>query len=347
MTKKLLPFFLLLATVTAGVKSTAQDMENPGTYMTAVSNAHLEMNQKYMAYVSAVAHGSRARKVEKLRNQTLESITNSKYKTSDLPYYKGDNSLRQSSIDYIQLCYKIFSDDYAHIVNMEEIAEQSFDEMQAYLLLQEKTNEKLKEASDNMQAASKAFAAKYNVQLIEGKSELGDKMEAAGKLNHYNHQVFLIFFKCNWQNGELDKALKNKKLNDVEQARNSLIRYADEGFKGLDTLKTFEGDPALANACRQVLNFYKKMAENDVPKITDFFLKQENFEKIKKTMESKGNSRTKEDVEAYNKTVEEINKASAAYNQVNEKIYNENVAAVNNWNETDKNFSDVHMPHYK
>src|ERR1700743_1893686 len=67
-------FFLLPA-----VSSTAQNLDNPGAYMGAVNNAQTEMNQKYMAYMSAVAHGRRAKKIEKMRQQTLESITNARY----------------------------------------------------------------------------------------------------------------------------------------------------------------------------------------------------------------------------------------------------------------------------
>src|SRR4026209_2799410 len=88
---------------------TAQDLNDPGAYMTAISNAETEMNKTYMAYLSAVAH-SKARKVEKLRQQTVESITNCKYKIIDVPFYKGDNSLRKSSITYVDMVYKVFND---------------------------------------------------------------------------------------------------------------------------------------------------------------------------------------------------------------------------------------------
>ncbi|WP_315818897.1 hypothetical protein [Paraflavitalea speifideaquila] len=88
--------------------SQAQNLDNPGEYMTAISKARGDMDAKYMQYLSAAAHGRRARKVEKLRLQVLESITQSRYKTTDLPMYKGDNSLRKGSIDYIQMCYRIF-----------------------------------------------------------------------------------------------------------------------------------------------------------------------------------------------------------------------------------------------
>src|ERR1700683_49779 len=127
---------VLIAALSASV--TAQNLDNPGDYMTAMVKARGDMDAKYMQYMSAAAHGRRPSKVEKLRQEVLDNITNSRYKTTALPIYKGDNPLRQSSIDYIQLCYTIFSEDYTKIINMEELAEQSVDEMQVYILLQEK-----------------------------------------------------------------------------------------------------------------------------------------------------------------------------------------------------------------
>ncbi len=329
--------------------SVAQTTDNPGDYMTSVTNAQGEMNKKYMAYVSAAAHGKRLKKVEKMRQAAIESITQSKYNTIGLPLYKGDNSLRQKTIDYINFCYKIFNEDYAHIVNMEEIAEQSFDEMQAYLLLQEKTNEKLKEANDNFDKAYKDFGTKYNVKIVEGeKTELGAKMEIASKLHRYHDQVYLVFFKCNWQDGQLTKALNNKKLNDAEQSRNALLKYANEGLLALDSMKSFMGDPSLAVACKQALQFYKKTAEVDIPKQTDYYLKQENFEKMKKAFEAKSESdRKKEDVDAYNKGVKEINAAVNSFNQNINLTNNTRNQAIENWNNAEKNFFDTHMPYYK
>jgi hypothetical protein len=306
------------------------------------------MNQKYMAYMSAAAHGRRAKKVEKMRQDVLESIQNCKYKTTDIPYYKGDKTLRQSSIDYIQLCYNVFNEDYGKIVNMEDIAEQSYDEMEAYILLQEKTSEKIQNAFAKMDEANKVFAAKYNVKIVEDKSELGNKMEIASKLNHYQNQVYLLFFKCNWEDGQMMQAINGKKLNDAEQARNSLLRYADEGLKALDTLKSFDGDPSLAVSCKQALQFYKKCAEKDIPKVTDFLLKEENFEKIKKAMDAKSaNSRTQADVDTYNKQVNDINTAANVYNTANAQMNTSKTQVLNDWGKTEKVFADTHMPHYK
>lgn len=330
------------------ISAKAQTLDNPVAYMDAISKAQLEMNQRYMAYISAAAHGRRAKKVEKLRQQAIESITNSRYKTIEIPIYKGDNSLRQSSIEYIQFCYKIFNEDYAHIVNMEEIAEQSVDRMQEYLLLQEKTDEKLNEASNKMTKAEKDFAAKYNVTLIEGKSELGEKMTIAEKVNHYSNKIFIIFFKANWEDNELTKAMNNKKLNDAEQARNALLNYANEGLQELtsDSLRSFQGDPSMAVTCKKLLQFYKKTAETDAPKMIDFFLKQENFNKIQKAMDAKS-TRTKEDVDVFNKAVKEINAGVNQFNQLNQLVNNTRSQLIQDWDNNEKNFKDTHMPYYK
>jgi hypothetical protein len=316
--------------------------------MQAIDNAYQEMSEKNMAYMSAAGHGRRARKVEKLRIQTLQTIENSRVKLIDLPLYKGDNSYRKSSIDYVQFCYNLFNEDYKKIVNLEDIAEQSVDEMQAYLLLQEETSKKFKEASAMISQAEKDFAKKYNINLVEGKNELSDKLETAGKLNHYVNMVYIVFFKCNWEEGQLTAALNSKKITQAEQARNALIAYAGEGLQALsgDSLKAFQMDPSLAQQCKIALLFYKKMGERDVPKMLDYFLKSENFEKIKKAMDAKANH-SKEDVDNYNKAVKEINDSINDFNQTNQYLNNQKAQVLNDWEATEKSFVDAHMPYYK
>lgn len=342
------PILACLTLLTVSSLSAQNIADNPGDYITAIYKARGDMDTKYMQYMSATAHTRRARKVEKLRQEVLDNITESRYKTTDLPQYKGDNSLRKGSIDYIQLCYIVFSEDYKKIVNMEELAEQSVDEMQAYLLLQEKVSERLNEASANLEKVTHDFAAKYNVTLTTEKSALGEKMESAGKLNSYMNAVYLAFFKCNWEDNQMVKAMNDKKVNDVEQARSALLSYANEGLKGLDTLKPFEGDPSLVNACRQALQFYRQTAEKDIPKLTDFYLKEEDFEKLKKSMQDKpASSRTKEDVDAYNKAVKDFNSSVGTFNQVNSKVNSGRTQVLNQWQDAEKRYADEHMPHYK
>jgi len=327
----------------------AQDLDRPGIYMDAMENAHKEMDQKYMAYMSASSHGKRARKVEKLRAQVLESINNTKSKVLDLPFYKGDNSLRQSNIDYISMCYSIFNEDYAKIVNMEDISEQSFDEMQAYLLLKEKVDEKLNEACDKINKAGVDFAAKYNVTLVEGqKSKLAQKMAITNKVNKYYKPIHLIFFKCNWQDQALTKALNEVRLTDIEQTRTSVIKFAEDGLLALQAIQPYEGDRSLIDACREVMIAYKGIAEKETPVSIDYQLKKENFEKIQKSFEAKSKSeRTKDAVNEYNKSINDYN---AAVNQSNQASVNANKKrneAFKGWEDAVKTFFDKYTPYYR
>jgi len=342
-------YTVLFLTLCFSSKTYAQAIENAGDYMMAMTNAQVEMDQKYMAYISASAHSRRAKKVERLRTQALESIDHAKYKTKALPKYKGDNSLRQASIDYIQFCYRIFNEDYTKIVNMEEIAEQSVDQMQAFLLLEEKASEKLQEASENLAKAEKLFATKYGVNLVDTKNELTDKMGISGKVNNYSDRIYIVFFKCNWEDGELFNALNAHKLNDAEQARNSLIAFAKEGLEALkaDSLRTFQGNPSLAAGCREALLFYNSMAQNDIPKLMDFYLKEENFDKIKKSLEAKGSNKTKEDVDQYNRAVKDINASVNNFNQLNQELNKRRQEVVQNWENAEKTFRDEVIPYYK
>ncbi len=342
--------FLLLVIICAVAKQAkAQDATaDPGAYMNAISNAETDMNKAYMAYISAAAHSSRKRKIEKMRLKAVDNIVICQNTITNLPAYKGDNSLRQSSLNYVELCYKVFNDDYTHIVNMEDIAEQSYDEMQAYILLQEATNDTLKVGNDRISKAEKAFAAKYNVNLVSEKTELGEKMEATDRVTKYRDKVYLLFYKGNWEDNQLTEAVNQKNVTKIEQDRSALKKYTIEGLAVLDTLKSFENDHSLAEACRQALVFYKAEAETQIPIVTDFFLKEESFNKLKATMEAKSaDQRTQQDVDTFNKGVNDINAAVNNFNQINADLNNGRNEANNTWAATEKQFLDTHTPYYK
>jgi hypothetical protein len=343
MKKFILALFVLLAGFFTAAK--AQD---PGAYMDQFNTPQVEMNKSYMAYISASAHSSRKRKIEKLRENAVESIINCQNTIKYIPAYNGDNSLKTSCIKYVDLCYKIFNDDYSHIVNMDDIAEQSYDEMQAYLLLQQATDDTLQVAITRINKAQQDFADKYHVNLVSEKTELGDKMEITNKLNAYRNKVYLIFYKSNWEDNQLTEFVNQKNVTKIEEVRSALDKYSIEGLAKLDTMKAYDNDASLLNACRQALTFYKKEAETSIPMVTDFFLKQENFDKLKAAMDAKSASeRTQQDVDNYNKAVNDLNAAVASFNQNNNDMNNSRNDVNNIWNNTEKGFIDMHTPYYK
>jgi hypothetical protein len=341
--KQVTSILLFLSICTFGL---AQNFDNPGEYMSFISKQQENISKKYMSYTSASAHGKREKKVEALRNKLINEVEESRMNISGMPSFKTDKSYRDTAVNFMKLYYKVLNEDYSKIVNMEEIAEQSYDAMEAYLLLQEKVDEKLQEGNEKMKTAQTAFASKNNINLINGESELGDKLEQVHLLNVYYHQVYLLFFKPYKQEAYLMEAVEKGNITGIEQNKNSLLKYAQEGLEKMNGIKAFQGDNSVAMACKNMLNFYVREVNDKMSAVSDFFLTKERFANIKKEFEKKG-SPSKEEVAAYNKGVSDINKASNAYNQTNQTLNQQRSEALNNWNSAVKSFFDEHTPHYK
>jgi hypothetical protein len=80
--------------------------------------------------------------------------------------------------------------------------------------------------------------------------------------------------------------------------------------------------------------------------MTEFLIKKEDFDKVKKAFDSTPpNKRKQVDVDAYNKAIEEYNKAVNVYNKTNESLNNNRSKVITNWETTRKKFMDVHVPH--
>jgi hypothetical protein len=260
-----------------------------------------------------------------------------------MPPFKGDRSLKDTTVAYLKILNYIFNDQYGKIVNMEEIAEQSYDAMEAYLLAQERAQEKLEEASKKQHEIQKEFAAKNNVRLIDTETELETKMKTANLVMKHADEVYLIFFKCNKQEAYLIDAMNRKNLVAIEQNNSSLQRFAEEGLEKLKKIDGYNNDASLVIACRELMNFYKMEAGKGAS-LSDFFLKEENFTKLKKAFDAKGSRRTQQEVDQFNKEVNDLNDTMKEFNKTNNDMNKARTSAINNWEKAYKKYMDDYMP---
>jgi hypothetical protein len=320
--------------------------ESPVEHMNVLADREEILSQKYMSYINEVAHGNRARKMEKRREDLVNSVRESIREAGKARPYKGDVSLREAYKEYWTVLLSVFNEDYHKIVDMEEVAEQSYDAMEAYLLIQEKAGQRLNEAYDKVPTAYYAFAERHGVRLVEGqKSKLSRKLDQAGLVNKYFNYVYLVYFKSTVQEGMMLKGLNTSDINAVEQARSSMEKYATEGLQRLDTMKTFKNDGSVITACRKVLEFQKSEAAKALA-FTAFLSKVDEFNKIKKAYDAKPQAkRTQSDVDTYNKAVGDYNSAINEYNKVNGELNNGRTKVMDHWERTRKQFLDRHVPH--
>lgn len=326
-------------------KITAQDFSDPVAYMSYISKQHQTIAKRFLAYNSASSHSKKVQRIEELKSKLLNEINDSRMNISGMPTFKNDKSYRDSAVAFMKLYYNALNEDYSKIVNMEEIAEQSYDLMEAYLLAKEMVDKKMDDASDALRAEEKKFAAAHNITLISAKDEIDDMMKQVSETGSYYNPVYLIFFKSFKQEAYLLEAVEKKSINGIEQNRNSLLQFSKEGLAKLEKINAFKGDNSLVTNCKRMLEFYVKEATDKIPGISDYLLKQEAFEKMQKEFDKKS-SPGKDEVNTFNKAVKELNNAVNVYNANNNSLNQSRGDLLNNWNNAVDIFFDTHMPTY-
>ncbi|MBI3219141.1 MAG: hypothetical protein HYZ44_06495 [Bacteroidetes bacterium] len=325
----------------------AQNLTVATEYLGHVGEQCKLISSDMMAYSSASSHNKSARKVEKKRLELMQTIKQAVTNMKKLKPFNGDPALRDSALAYFQITSALLNEDYAKIVDMEEIAEQSYDAMEAFMLAKEKAHERTDKAYLIFDKEFEAFAAKNNIRLIESSSKLSKKMEEASAVFKYYNRVYLIFFKSYKDEAYWMDALKKEDVNAMEQTKNALQASSTEGLKKMSPISTYNGDKTIKVACERMLEFYKYEATKST-ELADFFLKKDNFEKSKKAMESKKQAdRTQQDVDAFNKLVNEFNAAVGKFNQINTELNKKRNEALETWNNAADNFLDNHVPKHR
>lgn len=339
--------FLILIFIISGYlkKIQAQDLKTSVGYMSYIGEEYNKITKDQWDYTRSVAHGKSARKVEKRRKELLNTIKETKYKISKMPAFEGDKTLKDSVGSFLAISYNVINEDYAKLVDMDEVKEQSFDAMEAYLIAKELADEKLTDAAIRMSTAQEAFAAKNNIKLIESETKLGEKMRKASEVFSYYNDLYLLFFKSYHQDNYLMEALSAKDISGIEQNKSALISYSDEGLEKLKEFGAFKGNYEMANMTKKALNFYKEEAEVTVPAIVECILAQEKFEKIKTSFDAiKPNKRTQADVDQYNNGIKEVNEAIARYNEVNAKLFDKKNDMIKEYNKVSDSFLNKNVP---
>ncbi|MEM6806241.1 MAG: hypothetical protein AAF696_32885, partial [Bacteroidota bacterium] len=187
----------------------AQSFAHAGEYMTHISEQYASFNKELWSYIKASAHGRNAKTIEKKRQTLVGTTRIIQKRIKSMPPYEGDPSLRDSAASYLSLIYHVLNDDYAKIVDMEAIAEQSYDLMEAYILTKEVANQKMDDASKMLSDQQEVFAVNHRVNLVKGKSAKTDELLAkAGEVFNYYNSIYLLFFKSNIQESYVMEAVE-------------------------------------------------------------------------------------------------------------------------------------------
>ena len=318
--------------------------QNATEYLNIIGNEFLEIQKNTWDYTSSAAHGRSARKIEQKRRDVVISNKDAIRKISRMKAFNGSTGLRDSALSFLKVNFAVLNEDYAKLVDLEEISEQSYDAMEAYMLAREKANETLRVAGDIMESEYTGFAREHQITLRDDNRKVTDNLEVAGKVySHYN-EVYLIFFKSYKQEAYLLDAMNRNDVNGIEQNRNALASAAAEGRQKLKPLQPYKGDASLIKACDDMLEFYSDES-SEKKGLAAYFVAKDNFEKIKKSFEEKpASQRTGADVDKFNNAVNDFNRENERFNSANEALNKRRSSLINTWNSTCDRFTDRHVP---
>jgi hypothetical protein len=131
--------FFLFATT-----SKAQDFKTPVDYLNYIGKETDIISRTTWKYTTTVAHTKNARRIDATRKSLIKSIQNATKKIEALKDgYKGDVEYKDQLLAYLSISEKQINEEYDKIIDMQEVAEQSYDYMEAYIMTRDLVNEKI------------------------------------------------------------------------------------------------------------------------------------------------------------------------------------------------------------
>lgn len=317
---------------------------DPLEYMEKISKDQDGISKDMWAYTRAASKGRNARKLDKKRQELIRTYYLAKNRVTQMPAFKKDPSYKAAMAQFYNLSQTILKREYGKIMDLEAIAEDSYDLMEAYLRTKELADLKLDSAFVNLKTAQKDFADKHNIKLIEGTSRIGNKLRRANEVNGYTNDCYLVFFKTQHQEGYMLKAMESNKVGEIEQSRLKLAEYANQGKVRLKEIGAFESDFSLAKAVDNMLNFYLSES-NRIEKLMDFYFLKEDMERSNSYIQSKKQSQlTNEDIDKHNSLINKYNASVNNFNNETQVMNDLRAKNIEKYQKVNDTFDKMYMP---
>ena len=315
--------------------------------MSYIGSKYADLSLHFYRYMSAVAHSNSARKIEKTRAQLLTQSWNTYTDVRTMPIYRGNRALRDSAAAFLKINHRLLKEEYDKILDMEVIAESSYDDMESYIIAQKEARNKLDVANIRMLVEQKKFAADFNIELQERQDELYARMQQANHALDYFNQIYLIFFKSHKQEIYLMDALTAKNIESIEAYRTRLLHYTSAGLQQLEERREYKGDHSLGKACRNILEFYRDEAESNIDNMVNYLVEERIFQVVQNGLDLiPEDERSAEDVEKYNVAVRTLNSAADKFNETNQTLFEQRNQLLEEWQLAYDAFLTHHIPKF-
>lgn len=341
---KYLTKLLLALLFLCSLYSSAQSFDSAVDYLDFIAKEQGIVTKNTWKYTKAIAHSKSDKNITKKREVLIKTVERTIAKIEKAQGFDGDD-YKNNVLKHMRLNESLLKKEYADIIDMKAVAEQSYDLMEAYILAQELADEKMTESQIEYEKNFYAFAETHKINIIESEDDLGKKMAISNKVFDHSNALYLIFFKVYINEVYLWEAIEKSDVSGIQQNANALSDAAKKGLKILKTIKPYKTDKSLVLVYKTVFEFFIDEAENKIPVIADYLILSEDFETIKNTLDkTPEKKRTKKQIDAYNNKIKLINKAGDNYNKVNTDLNNKRQKVLQKMDEVKAKYLSRHVP---
>ncbi len=342
---KLFQTKLLFLCLAIHIGAFAQVFKTPTDYLNFVGKEQKTITRSMWNYTKAIAHSKSDRTVDAKRRVLVKSVERAIAKISRAQGYDGDD-YKNKVLEHLTFNLNLLKQDYAKIIDLKEVSEQSYDFMEAYMLAQELADKKMEESQLEYETNFYAFANKHNVKIIEeAESDLSKKIAISNAVFKHYKEMYLKYFKVYINEVYLMEAIEKGDVGAIEQSASALSASAKEGLELLKGVELYKGDKSIVSATQAAFEFFIDEADNKMPVIINFLVMNEDFEAIKEAIENTPQKkRTKVQIDDYNEQVKKINKGVKDYNKINGELNTKRQTTLNKLNGANDRFLSKHIP---
>ncbi|GEM_PF-2101015 len=242
--------------------------------------------------------------------KTIEKIEVEEQKLAADDGFYRDLSVKVAMKIFLRNSKTILSEDYQKIKDLKIKSQNSFKNMEAYLLAQVKTNEKLTDSGRRFDDELRKFAKRYGVSVTDEKSITSKRIVKASQAMNYYNITYLSFYKVHEQRLKVYDALSKENLELIKKENKLLEEYCDKSLTRLQIQEDFFEDKALLTASFKIIQHIKKEAQEVYPNAIRAIEKKQIFEKAQTVYHNiPKTERTQNDVDHVNALIAPLNAA--------------------------------------
>lgn len=334
---------VLLFFLFSGVPCFAQDGQ-PLEYLEEINEAYEPVLKRQLDFATALAQGQPADLVEKYRSSLLNEIRDARENIRRMPPHRGNTALRDSVVLFMDIFYDVVREDYAGLVDMEQLSKQSYDQMEAYLRAQEAAYARMGNAARAMKKAEEEFAKKFGVRLVNSDDRFSQRLRDLNETFSYYNRIYVVFFNAYQQELNTFRAVESQDPATMEEERRKLEAVSTDGLAALDRIGAFRGERSLRNTAAENLRFYLAESSADIPVLVEYYAALSDLKKSRELLKSaRDEERRKQLTDEYNALVRKINASAETLDALSEKLNRERAENLDRWNNASEEFLKRHI----